>query len=627
MTSVSADLFISLIDALKRNDEAVAVSSLARAPTSGPTFAAMARAATFHSSTTPFYYRKILNAWSSRKRPPLKPSNRTITIELLSDGTIDGLIPYIDLFCGAYGLNAKISVAPYDSVEHLALTSDATSDCDVTLVLLSDYWLIKQIGVATTTRCRLVAAKTTLELVMNGLATRRSGHIIFGNFGFGSWPGPGSAISIGDNIGHSAAVAEINSFLSTRTTPRLHILDTGLAGHFAGGASASTRIGYLRAHAIYEERGLVQIAREAASGIAHLFGKAHRALLTDWDNTLWGGEVGEVGVHRILCGQDSPDALGYYLLQSYLAGLNGMGVILAAISRNDPAIARVLEENADLALRRRNFSSLALSWGDKSESVKQIERDLNFGTDLMLYLDDNPVDLAEVVVHHPHIDIVLAGPTADYTLSRLSLARYFNALSLTLEDTRRAQLASAVVDQNRQMQAAPDPAVFLQSLEMRLSVSSITAGNRSRVLQLLQKTNQFNVTTRRHSDKELTELLASGAIAGVFSYADKFGPQGIIGLVVLQVGERSALIETWLMSCRVLNRGVEKAMFGWIRENSSNKPIVGEYISTEKNKLVSDLFDSIGFSVVSERAGNKTYKYIAATGTAAAGHDLELVYE
>ena len=245
----------------------------------------------------------------------------------------------------------------------------------------------------------------------------------------------------------------------------------------------------------------------------------------------------------------------------------------------------------------------------------------------MLYLDDNPVDLTEVMTHHPYIDIVLAGPAADLTLSRLSSGRYFNALMLTNESTREgAQLASAVVDQNHQMRAANNPEAFLQALEMRLSVSSITADNRSRVLQLLQKTNQFNVTTRRHGDNELNALLAAGAVAAVFSYVDKFGPQGIIGLIILQVEERSARIETWLMSCRVLNRGVENAMFEWIRENSFRKPIEGEYIATEKNKLVSDLFDRMGFTILSERAGTKTYQYTAA-GFATVGHDLELVYE
>jgi FkbH-like protein len=626
MTIVSADLIIGLIDALKRGDENSAISLLTDPTANDLTFQAMVRIAAFHSAPTPFYYRKVLNAWSARRRPPLKPAPREIALELLSDCTIDGLVPYLELFCAAYGLSPRITIAPFDSVEQIALASEARSDCDLTLVLLSDYWLIKHIGFSTTTNDRVDEAKGAIRLVVDGLLQRRKGQIILSNFSFGSWPAPGSSIASAEIVGHSAAISGINSFLSTLAAPRVHILDAALASYFAGGAPVSPRLGYLRTRTFNEERGLVQLAREAVSGIAQLFGRAHRALLTDWDNTLWGGEVGEVGVHQIVCGQETPDSLGYYLLQSYLVALNEMGVILAAVSRNDPAIARVLDENTDLALRRKHFSSLALSWGNKSESVGQIQADLNFGTDLMLYLDDNPVDLAEVVTQHPFLDIVLAGPSPDLTLTRLSSGRYFNALNLTRDDVQRAQAASAVVEQTRQMRAAADPAAFLESLAISVSVSPVTENNSIRVLQLLQKTNQFNLTTRRHGYEELAKLLTAGARVGVFSYTDKFGPQGIIGLAILTIEEKEAKIDSWAMSCRVLNRGVEEAMFGWICENASGKTISGEYIPSAKNKLVSTLLDRLGFLLVSEREGHKTYRYSYGATRATSRH-LELVYE
>jgi FkbH-like protein len=609
MTPISADPIIRLIDALRRSDESSAILLLTDPTTTDLTFQAMVRIAAFHSATTPFYYRKVLNAWSARRRPPLKPAPRETALELVSDCTIDGVIPYLELFCAAYGLNPKITIAPFDSVEHVALASEGKSDCDVTLVFLSDYWLIKHIGLGATTNDRVAEAKHSIRLIVDGLSHRRKGQIVLSNFSFGSWPAPGSSIASGYILGHGAAISDINTFLSTLAKPRVHVLDAALASHFAGGAPVSPRLGYLRTRTFNEERGLVQLAREAASGMAQLFGRAHRALLTDWDNTLWGGEVGEAGVHQIVCGQETPDALGYYLLQSYLVALNEMGVILAAISRNDPAIARVLDENSDLALRRKHFSALELSWGNKSESVAHIQADLNFGTDLMLYLDDNPVDLAEVMTQHPFLDIVLAGPSADLTLSRLSSGRYFNALNLTREDVQRAESASTIVEQSRQMRAAADPAAFLESLGVRLSVSAVTEDNRARVLQLLQKTNQFNLTTRRHGHEELTALLDAGAAVGVFSYTDKFGPQGIIGLIILTIEETEAKIDSWAMSCRVLNRGVEEAMFRWICEKSSDKVIIGEYIPSAKNKLVSSLFDKLGFSLVAEREGHKTYRY------------------
>ena len=628
MTTDSTVLIADLIGALKSNNEDAVVALLSQAKARDQTFAAMMRTAIFHSSTKPFYYRKLLNEWTSRGRPPLKSTHRTIKIELISDGTVDGLLPYLELFAAAYGLDAKITVAPYDSVEQIAFSPEMVPDGDITFVILSDYWLKKRIGSGLTSRAQIADAKDTLGNIIDGLAGNRTSQIVVGNFGFSSWPSPGTAISTSDGVGHSVAVAEINNFLSGKTTPCVHILDTGLSVHLAGGAAATARLGYLRARAVIEERGLVQLAREAVSGIAHLFGRSHRALLTDWDNTLWGGEVGEVGFQHVVCGQDTADALGYYVLQSYLVELNKMGVILAAISRNDPSMVAILDENSELALRRINFSSFALSWGDKSESVTQIETELNFGTDLMVYVDDNPVDLAEVMVHHPEIDILLAGPTADYTLARLSSARYFNALRITHEDTERAQLASTMAEQNRQMKSFKDPNEFLRSLEIRLSVTPITESNAPRVLQLLQKTNQFNLTTRRHGDKELSELLDQGANAGVFSYTDKFGSQGIIGLMIVIPRGDECIIDTWLMSCRVLNRSVEKAMMAWVCEQAGQRQIVGHYVPTKKNSLVRGLYETMGFSLLADSDGAKTYGCdVGAAKVVATSHSLELIYE
>ena len=162
---------------------------------------------------------------------------------------------------------------------------------------------------------------------------------------------------------------------------------------------------------------------------------------------------------------------------------------------------------------------------------------------------------------------------------------------------------------------------------MRLTVEPVTADNRPRVLQLLQKTNQFNVTTRRHGDQELQALQGSGADIGVFSYSDKFGPQGIIGLIIAVRSQGATMIDTWLMSCRVLNRGVENAMFEWLRRKSGTPTVLGEYIPTAKNKLVSGLFDRMGFSVTSDRAGVKTYQFRSSEDLDAPSHDLELIDE
>ena len=625
MTSASAEFVVELLAALGRNDEAAALALLPQAQ-NDLTFAAMMRTAAFHTSTSPFFYRKLLNAWSAKGRPPLKPSSRILHIEILSDCTVDGLTPYLTLFCAAFGLDARISIGLYDSVEQTAIAPFEGTPPDVSLVLLSEHWLKRHIGVSLVSVDQIDAATQSLKLILEGLRKNRSGHIIIGNFALPSWAPPGTSAFAGERIGQAAAITEINGRLQREASNGINVLDTALAVHMAGGHNASPKLAYLRAHALLEDRGLVQLAREAASGIAQLFGRSHRALLTDWDNTLWGGEVGEVGFHNVICGQDSPDALGYYVLQSYLVHLTNIGILLAAISRNDPAMAEILEENKDIALRRKHFATLALSWGDKSASVSEIERDLNFATDLMVYVDDNPVDLAEVLSKFPYIDIVLAGPTADYTLSRLSSARYFNTFRVTEEDTRRHEMARIIAEQNRAIESSSSPEEFLRSLNIKLTVSPMTDANRPRVLALLQKTNQFNVTTRRHLADGLDGLIKAGAEIGVFSYTDKFGSQGIIGLMIVTPAASKLMIDTWLMSCRVLNRNVEKAMLEWAKKKSAGRAISGTYIPTSKNKLVSKLFDKFGFELISEQDGQRNYT-LDPQALQTEESNLEMIYE
>ena len=354
----------------------------------------------------------------------------------------------------------------------------------------------------------------------------------------------------------------------------------------------------IRMRSALEPEGLVSVAREMGAGIAHMFGRAHRALLLDWDNTLWGGEVGEVGPLGIELGPETPDGFAYQLLQSHIRDLNLGGTLLAAISRNDPAVGRVLEENPHLVLRRSNFASLQLSWGDKSESASHIVEELNFGSDFMVYVDDNHVDLAQVLDANPDMDIILAGPEADQTLDRLSGSRLFSALRATEADVSRADQASSLREQRDAIAGASSREEFLASLGISIITDDLSDSNLGRVLQLLQKTNQFNLTTKRHNQEDLARLSSLGSHVGVFSYVDRFGSQGIIGLVVLAPVTDGWEVDTWLMSCRVLNRGVEEAMLDWMKSRLQSTNLFGTYLPTEKNGLVESLFDRMGFSTV-----------------------------
>jgi FkbH-like protein len=595
----SAKPIVDLVRALSKDDEDAIDAILQAFPVDSASeiFAALLRSAIFRAGGSPKYYRRIRNLWVRSGRLQLKSAQTAISVELLSDATIDGLAPHLELFLAAYGIAADITVGAYDSVEHEAF-SQQRKQYDVTVVILSESWLRRHIPLLPADAASVDCAASLLGQIVGGLHERRSGRIIVTNFSQDGWPAVGGTAMRGGHLSRAVVVQQLNQALDALVDERILIADAQAAIHIAGGAAAAGRLATLRMRAPFEETGMIAVAREVASIAANALGRSHRALLTDWDNTLWGGEVGEVGFDGIECGAETPAGYGYLLLQQYIRDLSALGVLIGAVSRNDPAMAGVLDHNAHLALRRANFSSLALSWGDKSESVRQAASELNFGTDLMVYLDDNHVDLAEVLLAHPEIDIVLAGPDADQSLNRLCCARFFNTALLTEGDLNRTSRAVALREQRDAATKVGSKEEFLASLDIKIEISGIKPENRERVLQLLQKTNQFNLTTKRHGTADLDNLLSNGARIGVFDYRDRFGPQGIIGLMILdhERGGARMEIDTWLMSCRVLNRGVEESMLAWAEEAAAGRDIVGQYIPTAKNGLVSELYPRLGFT-------------------------------
>ncbi|MEE2618377.1 MAG: HAD-IIIC family phosphatase, partial [Candidatus Poribacteria bacterium] len=330
----------------------------------------------------------------------------------------------------------------------------------------------------------------------------------------------------------------------------------------------------------------------------HLSGKTHRALVTDWDNTIWGGEVAELGSLGVECGQESSEALGFLMIQEYIKGLRLLGVLIAGTSRNDPRVKKTFEENNELVLSLDDFSSLQLGWFPKSDAVSQVSKELGFGSDLMVYLDDSLFEIGQVLSVHPYMDAIMAGPDSQSTITRLSDYRFFNAVSISKEDLERNSRVLKLKEQREFRTSFSKIEYFLDAIKIQLILSKLNSENLNRVVQLFQKTNQFNLTTRRYGEEDLKQLELNGGDIYSISYEDTFGSQGIISVIVL-IPEPDALrIDSWLMSCRVLNRTVEQAVFEFILGKANGRQINGEYIPTEKNGLVSSLYKTLGFEKV-----------------------------
>jgi FkbH-like protein len=339
--------------------------------------------------------------------------------------------------------------------------------------------------------------------------------------------------------------------------------------------------------------------------IAASLGLSRKCLVVDLDNTLWGGVIGDDGVDGIRLGQG--DALGeaFLAFQRYVAALGQRGIVLAVCSKNDPAIAEsAFSDHPEMALRRSDIASFVANWDDKATNLRRIARALNLGLDSLVFVDDNPAERHIVRRELPDVAVPeLPEDVAGYPRA-LADAGYFEAAAFTSDDAIRARTYQANAERLTMLERATDMEGYLKNLSMTLVVSEIRAIDLPRAAQLINKSNQFNLTTRRYTEAELERLAADPAILAMcFRLRDRFGDNGLISVILArpndQWGENALLIDTWLMSCRVLGRQVEAAALEVIAGEATNRgarSLIGEYRPTPRNGLVSDHYAKLGFA-------------------------------
>jgi FkbH-like protein len=371
-------------------------------------------------------------------------------------------------------------------------------------------------------------------------------------------------------------------------------------------------------HSARQHPALEALPALADLQVAHLravLGLTRKVLVCDLDNTLWGGVIGEDGLHGIRIGPSSPEGEAYAELHRYALDLKSRGILLAVCSKNNPEDARLpFEQHAHMGLRLDDFVAFLANWQDKATNLRSLAQTLSLGLDSFVFLDDNPLERAWVRAQVPEVAVVELGPSPHTYVADLDRARYFDSLTLSAED--RARVASyrsqAVVETLRA--AAPSLTDFLEQLQMRAAAVPVAPANLARVTQLTNKTNQFNLTTRRYTEAQVSRLAADpDNWTGVFSLADRFGDHGIIGVIFCVASAPATWeIDTWLMSCRVLGRQMEEFMFDRVVEGAQRsgvRRLEGVYAPTTKNVIVADLYPRLGFRVVEEGAGGTRYAF------------------
>jgi FkbH-like protein len=342
-------------------------------------------------------------------------------------------------------------------------------------------------------------------------------------------------------------------------------------------------------------------ADSLAAQIAALFGKSKKCLVLDLDNTLWGGVVGDDGLAGIQLGAGHPSGEAFQDFQRYLKSLKDRGILLAVASKNERETALApFREHADMILREPDISCFVAHWEPKDRSVIQIAEELNIGLDSIVFFDDNPAERALVRASLPTVTVLEVPEDPALYIESLDDANLFDTLVVTDEDRRRTSFFKEEGARVQLQRASLHYDDYLRQLKMEAVIEPIHKSNLARVTQLINKTNQFNLTTRRMTEADVQRIATDPqSYTRTVRLIDRFGDHGLISVVIGHISGWTLEIDNWLMSCRVLKRGVEQLAFddllAFCRDRSLTE-IHGYYIPTAKNKLVEGHFAALGFS-------------------------------
>ncbi len=342
--------------------------------------------------------------------------------------------------------------------------------------------------------------------------------------------------------------------------------------------------------------------------------KRKKCAIFDLDNTLWGGVIGEDGSNGIKIGGNYPGS-AFLMFQEGLVELMNAGVILAICSKNNENdVLEVFRENPYMRLKREDFSAVRINWDSKAENIKQIAEELNIGLESIIFIDDNPIERELVKAFLPEVEVP-DFPEQPYELLpffSFLVEKYFSVYELTDED----KLKNSQYKANQQRDLAKskfiDYSDYLKSLEIEIRIENANKFNIPRIAQLTQKTNQFNLKTKRYTEANIRKIISENNLVFCLNVKDKFGDSGITGVLILKrLSDAEIEIDTFLLSCRILAKDIEFAFLNEIlsiQKQNGIRYVNAVYMPTNKNSQVSSFYEKAGFTLVDEELGMKKYK-------------------
>ena len=548
-----------------------------------------------------------------------------LNISILRNVTVEPIVPYLKFLAYEIGFAAEIRMGDYDNIvqESLGLKEgilEKDTDCVLIFMKLENLsWnLARNFSAiaAEEVQNEMMRIQETIINILSGIRKQTDGMILWHGFEVTLYPGLG----IWDSQipgGQTGVIPELNNILrsSLRGVPNAYYVDLNLCLARVGGKTFYDDRYWHIGRAPYSREALCEIASENFKFIRSLKGKSKKCLVLDCDNVLWGGIIGEDGISGIHLGKTYPGS-PYYEFQQEALNLYNRGILIALCSKNNAEdVWEVFRSHPDMIIKEKHIAAAEVNWEDKATNLKKIAVNLNIGLDSLVFVDDSEFEvnlvrrvIPEVTVIHFHKD-----KTVEYR-NLLASCGLFDTLTVSVEDRERGAMYKAEAQRKKLQDQASDLKTYMKSLEMVVEVRFADDFTLPRITQLTQKTNQFNLTTRRYSEADIKKYMEAMDVDVLsLRLVDQFGDSGLVGVCILKYIAQRAVVDTFLLSCRVLGRGVEDVFIIQALKMAKQRgceAVIGEYYPTKKNAQVKDFYPKQGFEQFSPPTDEVEQRFI-----------------
>lgn len=554
---------------------------------------------------------RLAGALDNIKAEEAKPEGlRPLTLGLVSNATTKFIKPGLIGTAIRYGIDLTVVEPEYNQVMQTALSpveGFGGVKPDIVLVCIDHRGLPSldsHVAISRSeepdsafeylkTVCSLLLDKLNIPVVIQNLPTPPEQ--IFGSF---------------DSLAPESLrqrIADVNTRLHEliKTTPGFYLLDAASIASTVGSRNWFDPVQWNLAKIPFHQSFTPIFAEYAVRVFASIRGISRKCLVLDLDNTLWSGVIGDDGIAGITIGQGSGLGEAHLELQKTALDLRSRGVILAVCSKNDESIARQpFEQLPDMILKTDHITVFKANWTDKATNIEQIAKELNIGINAIVFVDDNPVERNQVRGVLPEVAVPELPDDVSFYSRTLLAAGYFEVTSFTDEDRSRADLYTADAARKSLATQSRDLSSFLESLNMVALCGAFDEKNSARIAQLVARSNQFNLTTQRYSEGEIMLLAKDPNVVTLqVRLTDRFGDNGLVSVVICRRKSESWFIDTWLMSCRVLQRRLEHTVLNILADRArieGAKYLRGQFIPSGRNNMVRDHYQNLGFQLQGE---------------------------